>query len=254
MNTTSSRHTLQTLRAGILLAVSAAAVLTAPTVRAGDPAQQAAKAGDKAATRAADQITDYREESSDVTKAKIESSFAQIDAELAHLDALADSAPDETQKREARVRHTALRERRDLLKKNYNQARYDAFKADVKLEFDRVSGWAKDTFSSRPAANTAAAAAANHADRTSDEIANYRDNANAATKAEVKAALARLDADIAKFELRIDAVADPARKTALQLRLKELKERRQALGREFAQARFDALVADVKTEWSKLTD
>jgi hypothetical protein len=251
---TPSVRKVRSLRARAIAGLTFVTLAAVPFVGATTPAEDAARAGDKAAGQAADKIADYREEKSDVTKAQAQAAFAQIDAELAHLDALADHAPTEAQKIEARARYDALRERRNALKKEWNQARFDTFKADVKQEVDRVSVWAKDTFSNRPASASASASANASANNASDKIADYRGHPNTATKAEVKASLARLDADIAQLEVRVDAIADAERKAQHKQKLKALKERRSDLNKEFLQARFDALSADVKSEWNQLTN
>jgi hypothetical protein len=91
------------------------------------------------------------------------------------------------------------------------------------------------------------------ADSASSKIDNYRNENTELNKAEVKAALERLDSDIKLLSARIDAIPEPARKQELTQRLKALKERRSALNREFRKARYDALAADVKAEWDQIT-
>ena len=90
------------------------------------------------------------------------------------------------------------------------------------------------------------------ADNASSKIDDYRNNATDINKAEVKAALERLDSDIKLLAAKIDAIAEPVRKQELTERLKVLKERRKELNREFRKARYDALAADVKAEWDQL--
>lgn len=94
--------------------------------------------------------------------------------------------------------------------------------------------------------------AENAADSASSKIDDYRSEATDVNKAEVKAALERLDADIKLLAAKIDAITEPLRKQELKQRLKALKERRSELNREFRQARYDALAADVKAEWDQL--
>ncbi len=90
------------------------------------------------------------------------------------------------------------------------------------------------------------------ADNASSKIDDYRNDATDINKAEVKAALERLDSDIKLLAAKIDAIAEPVRKQELTERLEALKERRKELNREFRKARYDALVADVKAEWNQL--
>lgn len=245
----SFRHIpLRSRSAGLALAL---AVLT-PALFAADPSESAAKAGNKAADRTADKIDDYRGNNSEMNKAEVKVALDQIDAELKHLDKLADAAPTEQQKVEARARYDVLKQRRSDLKKDFNRARYEAFKADLKMESDKVSAWSHDTFSSRPAATSSANATSASASAASEKIVEYRANSTDINKAEVKASLDKLDADIDLLEAKIDQVSDHARKDELKMRLKGLKERRSELGSDFRKARYDALVADVKGEWNKL--
>lgn len=89
-------------------------------------------------------------------------------------------------------------------------------------------------------------------DSASSKIDDYRADATELNKAEVKAALERLDTDIDLLAARIDSINEPARKQELTQRLKVLKERRKELNSEFRKARYDALSADVKSEWNQL--
>ncbi len=219
-----------------------------------DPTTGAAKAGDKAANKATEKVIDYRTDPTELNKAEVKSAFEQIDAELDHLDRLADNAPTPAEKAAAKARYAALKERRDELKKDFNRARYETFKADVKTEWDKASSWTKDTFSNKPAANSTVREVSESADATAQKISDYRVDANDASKAEVKAALARLDVDIQLLESRIGAVSDPQRKAELTERLNAYKARREDLNKDFRKARFEALVNDVKGEWDKLTN
>lgn len=219
-----------------------------------DPAAGAAKAGDKAADKAMDKVSDYRTNPSELNKVEVKNALEQIDAELDHLDRLADSAPTDAEKTAAKARYAALRERRDQLQKNFNRARYEAFKADVKAEWDKASQWTKDTFSNKPAANEAAEKVADRANATEKSISGYRAESTDLNKAEVKASLARLDVDIQLLETRIAAVSDPQRKAELTEKLNGFKAQRAELNKDFRQARFQSLVDEVKAEWDKLTN
>lgn len=92
------------------------------------------------------------------------------------------------------------------------------------------------------------------AGEASSKINDYRAEASDLNKAEAKAALKRLDADIDLLAAKIDAIPDPMRKKELSQRLKILKERRKELGSEFRKASYDALVDDVRAEWNQLTN
>lgn len=90
------------------------------------------------------------------------------------------------------------------------------------------------------------------AGKASSKIEDYRADSSELNKAEVKAALERLDTDIDLLAAKIDTITESARKTELTQRLKVLKERRKELNSEFRKARYDALSADVKSEWNQL--
>jgi hypothetical protein len=95
--------------------------------------------------------------------------------------------------------------------------------------------------------------AENAADSASSKLDRYRNENTDLNKAEVKAALERLDSDLKLLSAKIDVISEPARKQELTQRLKALKERRSELNREFRKARYDALVADVQAEWDQIT-
>jgi F0F1-type ATP synthase membrane subunit b/b' len=90
------------------------------------------------------------------------------------------------------------------------------------------------------------------AGNASSKINDYRADSSEMNKAEVKAALERLDTDIDLLAAKIDTITESARKAELTQRLKVLKERRKELNSEFRKARYDALSADVKSEWNQL--
>lgn len=225
-----------------------------PALRADEPAASAAKAGDKAADTTAAKIDDYRTSPTELNKVEVQAALAQIDAELDHLDNLADAAPTVEKKNEVKAHYAALKQRRADLQKTFTRARYEAFKADLKAETDRIAAWTRETFATKPAAAAAASAGSAAAEDTAAKLADYRTEATDANKAEVKAALARLDANIDLLEARIKLIADAERRAELNRRLQALRERRSDLNREFRQARYDALVDDVKAEWNRLTN
>jgi hypothetical protein len=241
--------TSQARRTGLALALAA---FVPALLAASEPARAADEAGNKAADQTARKIEDYRAHDTEMNKAEVKAALAAIDAELNHLDELADAAPTPEEKTDARARYAALKDRRDELKREFTRARYEAFKADLKAETDKVSAWTKETFSTKPAASSAAAATAATADATAAKIVDYRNDATDVNKAEVEASLTRLDADIALLEAKINAITDPVRKDELAAHLRALKDRRAELNSEFRKARYDALVADVKAEWGKL--
>lgn len=236
------------------LSLALAVLSASPAAFGKDAVESTEKAGNKAANKAADKIDDYRGNNSEMNKAEVKIALAQIDSELDHLDRLADSAPTPEQKADIKARYKALKERRKDLGSDFTRARYEAFKADLKVETDKVSDWSKDTFHNKPAASASSSATSMAASNTADKISDYRDNSSDVNKAEVKASLARLNADIDLLEAKIDAVQDPVRKDELKQNLRAIKERRDELKSDFRKARYDALVADVKGQWNKLTN
>jgi predicted nucleic acid-binding Zn-ribbon protein len=227
--------------------------LVGPRLLAEDPAAAASQAGDKAANQASDRLGDYRTEPSDLNKAQVKAAFEKIDAELDHLDNLIDSAPSDSEKAAAKIRYEALKERRDQLKKEFDRARYDAFKADLKAELDKASAWTKQTFSSQPAAASAAKETNSSANNSAAKIADYRADPSDANKAAVQSSIEQLDAQISLLESRVNTITDPTRKADFESRIKSFKDRRDELKHEFRQARFDALMNDIKGEWTRLT-
>src|SRR5882672_932333 len=115
----------QSRRAGLMLVLAA---FVPALLAAADPTTSAAKAGNKAADQTADKIGDYRADDSEMNKTEVKAALASIDAELKHLDALADSAPTPEEKADAKARYSMLKSRRDALKKEFTRARYEAFK------------------------------------------------------------------------------------------------------------------------------
>lgn len=203
----------------------------------------------------------------------------ELDVQIDRLDDFIDNAPTAADKAAAKARIAALKERRSELRKNYVQARYDSLKADVQTEYKKLSAWAKRTFSSKPeakverAAEDAADKARAHAARAADvandaaarakaatnqaaaaassDLAAYKANPTDEAKADVKASLALLDAEIERLDERCDRLPRGKERDATKLRIKALKERRSELASDFRKARFDTLMADVKAEWNK---
>lgn len=246
MKTTNSRSRLILLPAAILLAGSPAIVTTLPAQEV-----EGAIADAKAAA----------------TKAMLKDLDDQID----RIDEFIDHAPTPKDKAAAKARLEKLKERRSELRKNYVQARYDGLKADVQTEYNKLSLWAKKTFSPsseaklerkiedlkddaveakgkvRAAANPAAVAA-------SADLAAYKANPSAENKTDMKASMDLLDAEIERLDDRCDNLPKGAERDATKARIKALKSRRSELASDFRKARFDALMDDVKAEWRKLTN
>ncbi len=218
----------------------------------------------------------------DAKSAAIKALLQDLDEKIDRLDEFVENAPSEREKQAAKLRLEKLKERRNELRKNYAQARFESLKADVQAEYNKLVTWAKKTFStspeakldravesaaekSREVADAAAKAAAEAKARTiatvnpaavsaSAEVAAYKINPSTENKEEAKAALATLDAEIKRLDDRCDNLPKGKERDAALLRLKALKERRSELASDFRKARFDALIDDVKAEWKKLTN
>ena len=219
---------------------------------AADPAPGGANAASKAPGKTVAKIDDSRSDEPETNQAETKAALAQIDADLDRLDRLADTAAAPAQKAEAKARYAALNDRRNELKKQFTRARFETLKADLRAEMDGIATTAKETVTPPAPGPGAPNITSATAESASEKIAIYRVDASTANKADVKAALARLDADIEMLDATIDSIADPASKSTLRVRFKALKERRSELNSEFRKARYDALVADVKDEWNKL--
>jgi hypothetical protein len=106
-----------------------------------------------------------------------------------------------------------------------------------------------------PAAGSARSAAAGpEADSAFAPFPVYRLNPSPANKAEVKAALEALDDEIDRLEDYAEDLPKGTERSALEKRIKALDKRESALKRDFTKARWDSLVADLKTEWNQLAD
>jgi len=194
----------------------------------------------------------------------------QLDLEMDRVDALLDNAPSQADRVAAKARLAVLKERRSELRKTYVKARYDELRADLRVETERVSAWAKRKFSSDPATKAtdvmstavkdakAAAQAAEHqayaeastADAATD-IAIYKLRPTDTNKEEAKAGLKALEVNIDSLSARIVRLPDSEERTSAMQRLRILKERRAELQKEFNKARFDALIDDVKHAWNE---
>jgi chromosome segregation ATPase len=195
----------------------------------------------------------------------------ELNAEIDHVDALADNAPTAEEKTAAKARLEVLKERRNELRKTYVKARYDQLKADVRAEGNRLSAWTKRTFNRDDASNAkreikdATADAKRTAREAGDSAYAHAQSAGAAmdlaayklrptdtNKDEAKAALKALDAKIEALEDRADNMASGPDRDAAKRHVKALEDRKDELKHEFNKARFNALVDDVQTEWNDL--
>lgn len=194
----------------------------------------------------------------------------ELDLEMDRVDALLDNAPSQADRVAAKARLAVLKERRSDLRKTYVKARYDELRADLRVEAERVSAWAKRKFSSDPATKAAeemdtavkdakadarAAAHRAYAEASSaaaaTDIAIYKLRPTDTNKEEAKAGLKALEVNIDALAERIDRLPESVARTSAEKRLKFLKERRAELQSDFNKARFDALIDDVKRAWDE---
>lgn len=203
----------------------------------------------------------------------IKAQLKELDAQLDRLDELEDNAPNADEKAAARARIKVLKDRRSELRKDYVGARYDALKADVRQELDKLSAWSRRTFSNSPdakldrkveelrdreradarATERAISEARDGVNAAASDIGSYRTSPTDVNRADAKASLAILDAEIKRLDERCDDLPRGGERDAAKLRIKALRERRSELASDFRQARYDALMADVKGEWTRIT-
>lgn len=169
----------------------------------------------------------------DAKAAALKAMLQHLDDQIDRIEEFLENAPTPQDKAAAKARLEKLKERRSELRKNYAQARFDALKADVQTEYNKLSLWAKKTFSTSPEAQL---------DRKLDAAAD------------AKVALTLLDTEIKLYEARCDKLPKGAAHDASKLRLKAFKARRAELAASFDRARYDELLSDVRTETRKITD
>lgn len=198
--------------------------------------------------------------SAEAVSAERKAALATVDAQIAQIEAALDRAPDAAEQNAARTRLATLKERRSELRKDYAKAKVDELQADTKVEYEKVAAWTKRTAHdvkakvSGPEVDSAAAAqaAANpEANAASAQVGLYRMHPSPENKAEVKAALEALDAEIDRLEDHAATLPEGENRRGLEKRIKALENRENALQRDFTKARWDALVRDVKTEWDQ---
>jgi hypothetical protein len=85
--------------------------------------------------------------------------------------------------------------------------------------------------------------------KTSEEVQAIHTDQSAAQKAEVERAFADLEKEIRELEVRVEKTEGQVQAEA-RYKIEALKNRRDELRKEYNQAKFDALVSDVKS-WGK---
>lgn len=193
-----------------------------------------------------------------------------IDRQIEAIEDAIEDAPKGADRTAAEARLKVLKDRRRELRNERAEDKLRELQTDAKAEYQKVAAWAKrsgrevkeearelkddvsDTASevgARARAGIAAAGASTASDRPV-----YRLNPAVDNKAEVKAALDALHAEIELLEDRAEAMPKGAKRTALEKRVDDLEKRHAELKRDFTKARWDATLAEVKREWNQLTD
>lgn len=184
-----------------------------------------------------------------------------IDRQIDMIEDDIDRAPEGPERDAARRRPDALKDRRSELRKDYVASKYEALKADVRTEYEKAAAWTKDKYQdvkegiSGPKPNAPArldAASNANANAALAGIAVYQMHPSPENKADVKQALDALDKEIDRLSDRADELPKGEQRTQLERRINALEDRQDELEHNFTKARWDALVADVKSEWNEL--
>jgi len=122
-------------------------------------------------------------------------------------------------------------------KPQWDQVKYDELRYDINLQCQRLANWLAPLRTPPPATRAEGGA----------QLSVAKLNPSPANPAEVKAALDALDREIKRLDDQTTSmVIGSTTRDAEVARIKRLKERRAALGKEFTKANWDTLVADLK--------
>jgi hypothetical protein len=165
-----------------------------------------------------------------------------LDAELARFDATLAKVSDQQYRNQSKVYLDILKLRAMGIRKEFDQTRYDELRFDLNAEYQRVALWLANPVHTVPIAK----------DGTPPALALYRLKPAPGNQAEIKAALVALDNQLKRLETRASlAPAGPPGEPE-RMRLKAIKDRRNALEKEFTTARWDEVVREVKGELDKI--
>lgn len=199
----------------------------------------------------------YAEMEAAAHKAELEALDQKIDA----LETRVELLPEGPDRDGARQRLEALKDRRTELRKAYLSSKYEKLKADVHAEYEKVAAWTRDKYQSvkqsmtDPEPDTSAKFNALMNPKANAALANiavYQANPSPENKAEVKAALKALEAEIDRLEDHAEAMPEGEQRTILERRIEAIEDRKDDLESDFTKARWDALIADLKREWNEL--
>lgn len=195
--------------------------------------------------------------------AERKAALVAVDVQIDAIEGALDKAPDAAEQTAARQRLEALKERRSALRKDYAEARFDELQADTKVEYEKAAAWTKKAARNvkekvagpEVDATARAQAAVNpEANAALGQVELYRMNPSPENKAEVKAALDALDAEIDRLEAHAKAMPKGDDRRALEKRVKALEKRESELRRDFTKARWESLLSDLKGEWNELVN
>jgi hypothetical protein len=197
-------------------------------------------ATERNAAPSSERIQDDREAATEVNKAEVKAALAELDTQIAHLDSLSVHAPDEASRRAARARVETLKDRRDELRSDFNQARFDELRADVRREWNQFKGWVrKKADRDEPVRKERPdAAAANRAASPAHDSVLRREH---------DAALTRVDQELDLLHDRAEKL-DSTSKEELQARINVLKDHRKDLEKNFTEERYTSLIREIRTE------
>jgi len=163
--------------------------------------------------------------------------YKTLTVDFVRLDGLFEQYTDPVQKLTILGYINLMKGRAEALKENWDQVKYEELRYDINLQCQRIANWLAPLRTPPPAPRTGAAST----------VAVAKLNPSVTSAAEVKAALDALDREIKRLDERLAATpAGTAGRDAEAARVKRIKERRTALGKEFTKAGWDTLVADLK--------
>lgn len=189
--------------------------------------------------------------------------LAEIDAQIAAIEHSLHQAPDAATRDAARVRLDELKKRRADLRKNYVAAKAAELRADANLEYRKAVAWTKGTIAdvkdtvtgTKPTTpDTVATPTTREAGDAAARLALYKLDPSPDNKAEVKTALEALDDEVDRLEDYADDMPKGPERDALRKRVRALEARKDALESDFNRARWNAVVADLKSEWDRIAN
>jgi hypothetical protein len=159
-----------------------------------------------------------------------------LELDLARFYGLIVQDDDPASKTTFRGYHQEYVRRATLLMQNFDAKKYDDLRYDINVHCQRLARRLAPLAILPPAQQR----------ETSREVALASFDPSPSDPAEVKAALDAADAAIKRQEERFGKLAPGRERETEQQRIQRLKERRNALGKNFTKAGWDGLVAELK--------